>query len=355
MGLWGFIKDTSKDDAKRAFVDNWLSTVEPPDSDSDSDSESEFESEVESPSPSEQPLSTQRPPSMPPVTRNFGNVSISHWQDPRSSALQAQAPQNPYKAAYLASLSQNVPTSPSGPAGFSYRRVLQPLPYPVFDHPGITQEPPSEDEDDDEDDEDDSDEDEVGVYCERFDYDHQNLTTLTVAESSGTKSEAQSPPPPPPAVADIPPPPTPAPPVQTELPPPPPPPPLPVAALTPISEDIAPPPPAPMPVEVPKPPPEVCRYLHLRGKRYLTIDIGFSKHCSSSTSTTATSIRRVTCRGPKRRKSTSSAGSSYGESTSTFRKIEDRRRPSISSWPARKKRICVVTVAVRVLRRRNKE
>jgi hypothetical protein len=154
MGLWGFIRDTSKDDAKRAFVDNWLSTVEPPDP--------EPESDIESPTSS--PFSTPRPPSPPPVMRHYGNVSISNWQDPYNSSLQAQAPHNPHKAAYLASLPQHAPTSPNGAAGISYRRVLQPLPPPVFHHPGIVQQDSSEDEDDDEEDEDESDEDEAGEY-----------------------------------------------------------------------------------------------------------------------------------------------------------------------------------------------
>jgi hypothetical protein len=139
MGLWGFFEntDTKKEDAKKAYVNNWLENVELSDQldpfDISEPSDSESESTAPLPSPSE-----------PPVMRKYdiGNVSFSTWRNPYESSLQSQPLYNPHRPAYLNPTHDGL--------SVSYRRVLQPVPHPAFSQPGVEQENESEEESEDE-------------------------------------------------------------------------------------------------------------------------------------------------------------------------------------------------------------
>jgi hypothetical protein len=156
MGLWGLLNphlNDTRNDAKRAFINNWLDNIEPFDeepydyleqSDSESDSQSEPEADLPPPPPPIQYLS--------PVMRRYdlSAVSFSPWRNAEDSALQSSTPYGRYAAPYQA------PSPAQGGPSFSYSRRLEPVPYPTFDDSqGESSEDESEQEEEEEEDEDD--------------------------------------------------------------------------------------------------------------------------------------------------------------------------------------------------------
>jgi hypothetical protein len=157
MGLWGLLNphlNDPRNDAKRAFVNNWLDNVEPfDDSESfdnleQSDSESDSDSEPELPPP---------PPTkfLSPVMRRYdlSAVSFSPWRNAQDSALQSSTPYAQYTAPYQS------PSPAQGGQSISYSRRLEPVPYPTFGDADVVQDDSSEEESESEEEED---EDEVG-------------------------------------------------------------------------------------------------------------------------------------------------------------------------------------------------
>lgn len=153
MGLWGILNphfnNDPRNNAKRAFVKNWLENVEPAeehpfDFPQQSDSESESESELE-----QQPIQ-HLSPTMRKI--DISNVSFSPWRNAGESALQSPTP---YSYAAPAG---------GGPT-FSYSRRLEPVPYPTWNNDGIVEDDSEEESDDEQEDEEEGDDyDEVGEW-----------------------------------------------------------------------------------------------------------------------------------------------------------------------------------------------
>jgi hypothetical protein len=158
MGLWDLFNphlNDPRNDAKRAYVTNWLDNVEPFDDDDSevledseqSNSDSEYEPDPEIPPPTIQYLS--------PVMRRYdlSNVSFSPWRNAQDSAIQSSTPYA-YASPY-----QNPGPAQGGPT-FSYSRRLEALPYPTFNDADDVQEDDSEDESEEES----EDEDDIGEF-----------------------------------------------------------------------------------------------------------------------------------------------------------------------------------------------
>jgi hypothetical protein len=106
MGLIAILRGNN-DAQKRAFVNNWLETLEfqvpeppPP---------------LISEEPQPTPVWTLRPPTPLPAMRRFDNIAFTQWQDPYATAFRIPAMVNP---PYTAGL----PYDPSR----GYKRVLVP-------------------------------------------------------------------------------------------------------------------------------------------------------------------------------------------------------------------------------------
>lgn len=129
MGILDLLRGDN-DHAKRAFVHKWLDGLEPPDPEPLSPISSESTSSAHHPFAVEvppTPVRMYKPPSPPPTTRRFDNISYTTWHDPYESSLRTQGMSfQPYQMG----------DGLTYESGIDYRRVLLPFQEPDSESEG---------------------------------------------------------------------------------------------------------------------------------------------------------------------------------------------------------------------------